>query len=389
MPFPLLAAPARSRRATALLAAGGVVAAGLVAAGVGLGAAGASAATQLCEKYGSTTVGGGRYVVINNNWGDDSTQCITVNDNGFEVTTASHNKATNGAPGAYPAIYAGCHYANCSSGSGLPMAVSSSAFNGVTTGVSMSYPGSGTYDAAYDIWFDPTARTDGQNTGAELMVWLNHTGPVQPVGSKVGTVNLLGATWDVWFGNTGWNVVSYVRQQPTSSVSFTVSTFYNDMLARGYGQRSWYLTSVQAGFEPWIGGTGLKVNSFSYSANGAPNTPPTTPPTTRPTTPPTTPPGGSGSCTATYTTVNSWQGGFVGQVTVRASSALTGWRVSWPLAQGQSITSAWGGRLTSGGGTATVTNESWNGSLAAGATTTVGFQSTGSPSSPSITCSAA
>jgi hypothetical protein len=28
------------------------------------------------------------------------------------------------------------------------------------------------YDASYDVWFDPTARTDGQNTGAELMVWL-------------------------------------------------------------------------------------------------------------------------------------------------------------------------------------------------------------------------
>ena len=43
------------------------------------------------------------------------------------------------------------------------------------------YPNNGSvYDAAYDIWFDPTARTDGQNTGAELMVWLNHTGSVQP-----------------------------------------------------------------------------------------------------------------------------------------------------------------------------------------------------------------
>lgn len=126
----------------------------------------------------------------------------------------------------------------------------------------MSYPGSGVYDASYGIWFDPTARTNGQNTGAELMVWLNHTGSVQPVGSKVGTVSLAGGAWDVWSGNSGWNVVSYVRSSP---ISFPVRTFYDDMVRRGYAQRSWYITSVQAGFEPWVGGAGLAVNNFSYS----------------------------------------------------------------------------------------------------------------------------
>ena len=32
-------------------------------------------------------------------------------------------------------------------------------------------------------------------------------------------------------------------------------------------ERSWYLTSIQAGFEPWQGGAGLAVNSFSASVN--------------------------------------------------------------------------------------------------------------------------
>ena len=69
--------------------------------------------------------------------------------------------------------------------------------------------------SAYDIWFDPTARRDGQNTGDEIMVWLNHSGPPQPVGSKVATVSMAGATWDIWEGNIGWNVVSYVRTSGT------------------------------------------------------------------------------------------------------------------------------------------------------------------------------
>jgi hypothetical protein len=373
-----------------------VLATGLVTAGVGIGAQSAQAATQICDKYGSTTLSGGKYVVINNNWGDDTTQCITTSDNGFAVTTASHNKATNGAPGAYPAIYAGCHYANCSTGSNLPMAVNSSAFASVTTSVSMSYPGSGTYDAAYDIWFDPTARKDGQNTGAELMVWLNHAGSIQPVGSKVATVTLAGGTWDVWYGNSGWNVVSYVRTAGTSSISFNVKTFFDDMVTRGYGQRSWYLTSVQAGFEPWIGGTGLAVNSFSYNTNGTP--PPSTtqqPPPPSSTTPPppppssTNPPPPSGSgCTATYTTINAWSGGFQGQITVKASGAINGWRASWPLGSGQSISQVWGGRGSAGGGTETVTNETWNGKLAAGATTTAGFIANGSATTPTVSCTA-
>ncbi|MFG1704940.1 cellulose binding domain-containing protein [Nonomuraea sp. M3C6] len=235
----------------------------------GLFAAPAQAAPVLCEKFGSTTVQSGRYVVINNVWGADTAQCIDVNQNGgFTVTQAAHNKPTNGAPASYPAIYAGCHYANCSTGSNLPMQASASAFNSLRTSVSMSYPSSGTWDAAYDIWFDPTPRTDGQNTGAEMMIWLNKQGSIQPVGSQVGTVNLAGGTWQVWFGNSGWNVISYVRTSAASSLDFTINTFYADAVSRGYAQRSWYLTSVQAGFEPWIGGAGLAVNSFSYGSSG-------------------------------------------------------------------------------------------------------------------------
>ncbi|MFC4585202.1 GH12 family glycosyl hydrolase domain-containing protein [Sphaerisporangium corydalis] len=252
------------RALTAVLAAAGSLLMTVVVTGP------ARADTLICEKYGATTIAGGKYAVQNNNWGDDTQQCINVTSTGFTVTQASHNKPQNGAPGSYPSVFAGCHYANCTAGSGLPLRVTDSRFSGIQTSVSMTYPSSaGVYDASYDIWFDPTSRTDGQNTGAELMIWLNHTGSVQPVGSRVATVSLAGGTWDVWYGNSGWNVVSYVRTSSATSISFPVSTFYNDMLSRGYAQSSWYMTSVQVGFEPWVGGTGLAVNSFSYSIGGS------------------------------------------------------------------------------------------------------------------------
>jgi hypothetical protein len=263
----------RHRIAAAFAAGALIVAGAFVASGA------AHADVTICEKYGSTTIQNGRYIVQNNNWGDDTTQCINVTSTGFSVTQANHNKATNGSPGSYPSVYFGCHYANCSSGSGLPLQTSTSTFAGMTSSVSMTYPSTGVWDAAYDVWFDPTPRTDGQNTGAEVMIWLNKMGSIQPVGSQVGTASINGATWNVWEGNIGWNVISYVRQSATNSLNFTVNDFYTDAVNRGYAQRSWYLTSIQAGFEPWVGQTGLAVNSFSVGSGGgggdtsAPTTP--------------------------------------------------------------------------------------------------------------------
>ncbi|GAB3878518.1 cellulose binding domain-containing protein [Microbispora bryophytorum subsp. camponoti] len=348
---------------------------GSVAASLVVGQA-AHADTTICEKYGSTTIQGGKYVVINNVWGSNAPQCINVTNSGFTVTQAGHNN-TGGTPAAYPAIYAGCHYANCSSGSGLPLQASNSQFNTVQTSVSMSYPGSGVYDAAYDIWFDPTPRKDGQNTGAEIMVWLNHTGSVQPVGSRVGTANIAGGTWDVWEGNIGWNVISYVRTSPTNSINFAVRSFYDDAVNRGYAQRSWYLTSVQAGFEPWIGGAGLAVNNFSYSIGGVVQSPSPTP-----TASPTGGNGnGGGACRVSYSK-NEWQGGFTGTVTVTntSSSAVNGWNLGFSFPSGQKITGYWNADVTQSGSSVTARNLSYNGSIPAGGNTQFGFQGTWSGS---------
>ena len=52
----------------------------------------------------------------------------------------------------------------------------------MTTGWVTAQPGTGAYDVAYDIWFNRAPGrapgTSGQPDGAELMIWLNHNGPV-------------------------------------------------------------------------------------------------------------------------------------------------------------------------------------------------------------------
>jgi glucuronoarabinoxylan endo-1,4-beta-xylanase len=119
-----------------------------------------------------------------------------------------------------------------------------------------------------------------------------------------------------------------------------------------------------------------------------PTTPATTPPTTPSTTPPTTPPGGSG-CAAAYQVVNSWQGGFQADVTVtnNGSAATNGWRVSWTLPSGQSVSQVWNGTLSASGSDVTVSNAGYNGAIAPGGRTTFGMiVSGGSSSPPALTC---
>jgi hypothetical protein len=114
--------------------------------------------------------------------------------------------------------------------------------------------------------------------------------------------------------------------------------------------------------------------------------PPTSgPPTSAP--PTSSSPAPVGACSAAYRTINSWPGGFQGEVTVTAGvSAINGWTVRWTLASGQAITQLWNGTLTPNGSAITVRNVTWNGALAARASTAFGFTASGTVSTPTLTC---
>ena len=148
-------------------------------------------------------------------------------------------------------------------------------------------------------------------------------------------------------------------------------------------------TGTQDLYLRFTGGGGSLFNLDWWQFTPTGSTPPTSPPPTTPpptTPPPTTPPPGDG-CTTAYRTATTWQGGYQGEVTVTAgAAAVNGWRVGWTLPAGQSISQVWNGTLSSSGTTATVSNASYNGALAAGASTTFGFIATGNPPTPSLTC---
>lgn len=129
------------------------------------------------------------------------------------------------------------------------------------------------------------------------------------------------------------------------------------------------------------------VNQAKQSIVGPYLIPPVAGPSTSPSSTP-SPTAGTGACTATYATVSSYPGGFQGEVSVKAGpSAITKWTVTWTLASGQAISQLWSGALTTSGSAVTVKNLSYNGSLAAGASTSFGFNGSGTASSPTVSCS--
>jgi hypothetical protein len=100
------------------------------------------------------------------------------------------------------------------------------------------------------------------------MIWINHEGSPQPFGSKTATATINGTSWDVWTGRqSSWNIVSYVRQTPVTSVTnLNLLPFFSDAVSRGSLQPSWWLIDVEYGFEIWTGGQGLGVSGYSVSA---------------------------------------------------------------------------------------------------------------------------
>jgi mannan endo-1,4-beta-mannosidase len=218
--------------------------------------------------------------------------------------------------------------------------------------------------------------------------------------------------WPLVIGEFGW-------QQSATNVDD--QTVMSEAVARGLGYLGWswagnndpYL-DMATNFDPtqlstwglriFNGTNGIKATSKEatiYSGGSTPTPTATTPtPTPTITTPPpttTTPPVTTTTapstlpCTAVYSIVGSWPGGFQGEVRVAAgSAAIKGWTVNWTFANGQTVTQAWNATVTSSGSAVTASNVSYNGSLAAGASTTFGFLGSwnGTNAAPAVSCTA-
>ena len=95
---------------------------------------------------------------------------------------------------------------------------------------------------------------------------------------------------------------------------------------------------------------------------------PTPTPTNTPTPTPTPTQGSGASCKVTYTVTNQWPGGFGVNLTITntGTTTINGWSLQFTFPNGQTVTQVWNGNYTQSGGTVTITNLSYNGTISPG-----------------------
>ncbi|MCP3770387.1 glycoside hydrolase family 12 protein [Streptomyces sp. MAR25Y5] len=176
---------------------GKVLAVPAVALGLTVGVASAPAQAAVwssCDQWGNTTLNG--YTLYNNIWGSGAGgQCVWANSGTNWGTWADH--PNTGGIKSYP---------NAKKVINKPI----DSLRSLTSSYKVAVPSAGAYNTSYDIW-----DTDYDY---EIMLWVNQYGPVGPLGSPQGTVNLGGHTWNVHKGDNGANeVFSFLRTSNSTS----------------------------------------------------------------------------------------------------------------------------------------------------------------------------
>ena len=214
---------------------------------VGFAAAPAQAATwSSSDQWGNWSTGG--YTLYNNIWGSGAgAQTIWANSASDWGVWANH--PNTGGIKSYP---------NAKKVVGKKV----SAIKSLTSNYSVTVPSSGAYNTSYDIW--------DSNYDYEIMLWVNKTGPVGPLGTSQGTVTLGGHTWTVYKGSNGANqVFSFIRSSNSSSGSVDIKSIVNWIK----NTKGWFgdvtIGDVQFGYEitSSAGGLDFRTKSFGVSAN--------------------------------------------------------------------------------------------------------------------------
>jgi hypothetical protein len=156
-----------------------------------------------------------------------------------------------------------------------------SAFNSYTSAFDVTVPSSGSWETSYDI-FVKNNTTLPPAQSVEVMLWMNKNGPVQPIASVTGSagpvadqtnVSVGGHTWNVYSGNSGGDIVTFVRTSNTTSGSVNIKDILTwltgNHTARGVFTSSWTLDLVQFGFEITSDGStqAFVTNSYSVTSN--------------------------------------------------------------------------------------------------------------------------
>ena len=206
------------------------------------------------------------YFLQNNIWnagtaGAGAQTCFinSLNDWGVD---AAHSTGS-GQIKSYPSIVYGQHYGTDSGAGRLPKKIQDL---GLAT-TSWNQTSSGTrFDAAYDVWFDPSTDVSGRAAKDELMIWVDWAG-TNPLASGYDANGAIAYAKSVLLGGRHWNiyhkdigngsdVISFLPAGGgQNSITVDMKPLISYCVNRGWLQSAEYMTSIQAGWEITAGGT--------------------------------------------------------------------------------------------------------------------------------------
>lgn len=142
---------------------------------------------------------------------------------------------------------------------GISVGKSLSSLHSVSSSFNVSVPGSGAYETAYDIW--------ANGSSYEIMLWMNKTGAVGPLGSYQTNVSVGNYNWNVYSGSNGSNpVFSFLNTGSSTSGTVNVLAVLNWIKSKGwYGNVT--LSQVQFGFEITSSSGGLNFDANTFTAS--------------------------------------------------------------------------------------------------------------------------
>jgi endo-1,4-beta-D-glucanase Y len=242
--------------------------------------------------------------------------------------------------------------------------------------------------AVDQAWYGRSQASETMNEigGFFSSTGFNNIGEHSMNGQRTGS-----GPWPFFVANAGaavWaapNPIAVNCGTATGSLQESPQSAYNRVLntsdnPNSYYGNAWRLFSM-------LLMTGNFPNFYEMAQGGLPtatpgaatNTP--VPATNTPVIPPTATLASGGVCEVAYVLTNSWSNVFQANVTItnNASTAVSGWTLTFTHASGQTATGGWNATISQSGNTVTTSNPAsyWNGNIAAnGGTATFGLHGT-------------
>jgi xyloglucan-specific endo-beta-1,4-glucanase len=225
---------------------------------------------RICEHEGS--IARAPFLLSNNLWGASTgrgSQCLSADtaQAGSGSVAWGTDWSWEGDPNtvkSYVACTLGWHWGWPLPGGPLPARLDDLAAVPSAWTYRLSASRDSRLNVTYDIWLSAVPDPGSSDPGDEVMIWLRHEGDPTPIGQPRGSIEVEGATWELWRGphpERGWAVHSFVRTEPADASRLDLMRFFAAI--RPEMPSAAYLVGVEAGAEVFRGSGRLDTTAYT------------------------------------------------------------------------------------------------------------------------------